>query len=153
MANLELAPARKTRSPAILAWLHLMRVVAQIDRKVEQQLRTIGLTHPQFGVLARLRAGDGLTQQELGETLLLDKGNLCGILDRLEEQGLVERDRDPQDRRCKRIRLTDRGHRLLEQATPALDTLLERLFLPLTRAEQNRLRILLHRLEHKGFSE
>lgn len=68
---------QRTRSPAVVAWLHLVRVFVLTDRRVERALRAFGLTHSQFGVLARRRESDGLTQQELSQGLLLDKSNLC----------------------------------------------------------------------------
>ncbi len=85
MPTHHVASGRTTCSPAVVTWLLLMRSFALVDREAEHQLRTLGLTHPQFGVLARLRANDGPSQHELGDMLLLDKGNLCSILRRLEE--------------------------------------------------------------------
>ena len=138
---------QRTRSPAVVAWLHLGRVFVLTDRRAEQALRAFGLTHPQFGVLARLRDRDGLTQQELSQGLLLDKSNLCRILTLLEGEGLLERQPDGDDRRVNRVLLTARGRRVLDQAVPALDAILEEQFRSLDRAAQRTLSTLLRRLE------
>ncbi len=143
---------QRTRSAAVVAWLHLGRVFVLIDRRAEQVLRAFGLTHPQFGVLARLRDRDGLTQQELSQGLLLDKSNLCRILTLLEGEGLLQRQPDGEDRRVNRVLLTARGRRVLDQAVPALDAMLEEQFRGLDRAEQRTLSALLRRLE-RGASE
>ena len=143
---------QRTRSPAVVAWLHLGRVFLRTDRRAEQALRGFGLTHPQFGVLARLRDRDGLTQQELSQGLLLDKSNLCRILTLLEGEGLIERQPDGEDRRVNRVLLTARGRRVLDQAIPALDAMLEEQFRGLDRAAQRTLSTLLRRIE-RGASE
>ena len=139
---------QKTRSPAVVAWLHLGRAFLLIDRHAEQVLRAFGLTHPQFGVLARLRERDGLTQQDLSQGLLLDKGNLCRILTHLEDEGLLVREPDGEDRRANRVLLTARGRRVLDQAVPALDAMLEEKFRSLDHAGQRTLSTLLRRIEH-----
>jgi DNA-binding MarR family transcriptional regulator len=79
------------------------------------------LTLPQFEVLAELwraKAG-GFTFVELSRLLLVTSGNLTGIVDRLEEQGLVERVPDAQDRRVVRVSLTGKGRRATGQMLPA----------------------------------
>lgn len=143
---------QRTRSPAVVAWLHLGRVFLLTDRRAEQALRVFGLTHSQFGVLARLRERDGLSQQELSQGLLLDKGNLCRILTLLEGEGLLERQHDEEDRRVNRVLLTARGRRVLDQAVPAMDTMLEEQFRGLDRTGQRALSTLLRRLE-RGAAE
>ena len=143
---------QRTRSPAVVAWLHLGRVFVLTDRRADQALRAFGLTHSQFGVLARLREGDGLTQQELSQGLLLDKSNLCRILTLLEGEGLLERQPDGEDRRANRILVTARGRRVLDQAIPAMDAMLEEQFRCLDRAGQRTLSSLLRRLE-RGAAE
>ena len=54
-----------------------------------------GMTLPQFDVLATLWHGEGITQQELASRLLVTKGNVVGLIDRLCTAGLVERRADP----------------------------------------------------------
>ncbi|HTK29875.1 MAG TPA: MarR family transcriptional regulator [Vicinamibacterales bacterium] len=79
------------------------------------------LTLPQFEVLAELVRADagGFTFVELSRLLLVTSGNLTGIVDRLEEQRLVQRRPDVRDRRVIRVALTERGRRVTDQMLPA----------------------------------
>ncbi|HUE90179.1 MAG TPA: MarR family transcriptional regulator [Vicinamibacterales bacterium] len=75
---------------------------------------------PQFDVLAELaRAPEqGFTFAELSRLLLVTSGNLTGIIDRLEAEGLVRRVPEPADRRVTRMMLTSRGKNLMDTIVP-----------------------------------
>ncbi len=75
---------------------------------------------PQFDVLAELaRAPEqGFTFVELSRLLLVTSGNLTGIIDRLEDEGLVKREPELSDRRVTRMRLTPAGRRRMEEILP-----------------------------------
>ena len=87
-----------------------------------------GLTLPQFDVLATLWHGEGITQQELAERLLVTKGNVVGLIDRVSLAGWVERRADPEDRRANRLYLTNAGRKLLAKAWPDQIALSEQIF-------------------------
>jgi len=143
------SPERGSRSPAVLAWIHLLRAYMKIDRLIEQRLRSFGLTHPQFGLLNQLSRSHGPTQQECSHALYVDKANLSGIVDRLSRTGLVDRIPDPVDRRYNRIYMTPRGRDVLAAARAEVEALLREVFGGLSSEEQERLHHLLGRL-HKG---
>ena len=143
------SPERGSRSPAVLAWIHLLRAYMKIDRLIEQRLRSFGLTHPQFGLLHQLSRSHGPTQQECSHALYVDKANLSGIVDRLSRTGLVDRIPDPVDRRYNRIYMTPRGRDVLAAARAEVEALLRAVFGGLSSEEQERLQHLLGRL-HKG---
>jgi DNA-binding MarR family transcriptional regulator len=67
------------------------------------------VTPPQWGVLATLYAGDGLTVGTLGQSLVFDMPTIAGILKRLEQTSLVERQHDQADRRVVTVWLTEEG--------------------------------------------
>lgn len=102
-----------------MAWLHLMRVHHKVQRSEIAHLAQHNLTLPQFDVLAQLNTQEGITQQELADRLLVTKGNVCGLMDRMMEQGWVERREDPQDRRAYMLYLTPKGKGLIERVLPA----------------------------------
>jgi DNA-binding MarR family transcriptional regulator len=137
---------RGPRSPAVLTWILLVRAYLKIDRLIEQRLRTLGLTSPQFGLLNQLSHSHGPTQQECSRALHIDKANVSGILDRLSRTGLVERLPDPVDRRYNRIYLTARGRDVLAAARAEVDTVLRGVFDRLNGGERARLQALLGHL-------
>src|SRR5687768_3651944 len=83
-------------------WVALVRTFSLVQRRLVTVLARHDLTLPQFDVLATLRFSEGVTQQELARRLLVTKGNVCGILDRLGDVGWVERRTDPRDARANR---------------------------------------------------
>lgn len=80
-----------------------------------RQLRQLGLTTAQFAVLLALSIGSNLTCKALGEQTCITKGSLTGIIDRLEEKGLVKRGTSLQDRRSSSVNLTDKGRVTFER--------------------------------------
>ena len=79
-------------------------------------LEPLGLTYPQYIVMLVLWEEDDVSVSALGERLALDSGTLTPLLKRLEEAGLVERRRDPNDERVVRVRLTRAGAKLEDRA-------------------------------------
>jgi DNA-binding MarR family transcriptional regulator len=106
--------------------------------------------HPyHFAILIALSEGSHETQGAIADSLGYDRGQLVGLLDELEERGLVERKRDPGDRRRQLVRLTPDGKRTLKELR-ALSKRLEDDFLePLDEKERASLHALLLRLAEK----
>lgn len=132
---------------SLATWLILTRTFQKVQRQLDRVLDGAGLTLPQFDVLANLGMAEGITQQELAGRLLVTKGNVCGVIDRMESSGLVERRSDPQDRRANRIFLTRRGRSALQVAFPAHLSLLQKCMAPLPESELQQLSRLLARVE------
>ncbi|HTK74689.1 MAG TPA: MarR family transcriptional regulator [Gemmataceae bacterium] len=108
----------KPDGPQVRTWVQLVRAYQRIARRLEQALDERGLSLSQFEVLAHVHFGSGITQSELAERLLVTKGNVCGLIDRLEAAGLVVRRSDPADRRANRLFLTPAGEALLAATLP-----------------------------------
>lgn len=86
-----------------------------IRRAFDQRAAAVGITRPQWRVLARLKRESGLRQVELAERLDMEPITLCRIVDRLEEAGLVERKPDPSDRRAWLLELTQKAAPLIKR--------------------------------------
>lgn len=85
-------------------------------RFYKPRLDALELTYPQYLVFLVLWERDDITVKALGERLFLDSGTITPLVKRLEARGLVSRQRDPDDERQVRIRLTEEGEALEKQA-------------------------------------
>jgi DNA-binding MarR family transcriptional regulator len=139
------AQARQIRRPGLLVWLRLVRVFQKVDRAASDGLRCRQLSPAQLDVLAKLGSGEGISQQELAHALLVTKGNVCQLLDKMEGSGLLER---RPDGRVNRLFLTDRGRQLHDELVPRHDELLADQFNTLSAADQRELLRLLRHLDH-----
>jgi MarR family transcriptional regulator, 2-MHQ and catechol-resistance regulon repressor len=133
-----------SRRPAVLAWLRLLRVELKVDDALAGQLKGWRLNNAQFDVLAHVGAAEGMTQQELADSLLVTKGNVAQLLDRMEGRGWVLRRREG---RTNRLFLTEEGRRLFSEVVPAHEALIAERFSVLSREEQEQLHELLRKLD------
>ena len=111
-----------------------------------QHVRDLGLTPPQFDVIATLGGTEGMMMGDVAEKTLVTKGTLTGIIDRLEEKGLVRRDVPEDNRRCCYISLTPAGETLFQTVFPAHMAYLKQRFGKLSCEELEELRQLLKKL-------
>jgi DNA-binding MarR family transcriptional regulator len=110
-------------------------------------IRALGLTPPQFDVIATLGNTPGMTSTELGEKSLITKGTLTGVVDRLADRGWVERAAHESDRRCQIVRLTPAGEALFARVFPAHMAHLAACFAGGDEVEHARWQTALHELE------
>ena len=93
----------------------IMDVARLLKTLADQRARQYGMTRAQWAVLFRLDRSEGLKQSELAELLDLQPITLTRLLDRLAQNGLIERRPDPNDRRANRLFLTPAARPLLER--------------------------------------
>ncbi len=137
----------KLKDARVLAWLYMMRVFNKMERLGGEHIQGLGLTAAQFDLLSQLSVNEGISQQGLSDKLFVTKGNVCGLLDRMEQKGWVERKSDPDDRRAHRLFLTEEGRKLAECIMPAHEQFIARQMEALTDEEQATLRSLLRQLD------
>lgn len=110
-------------------------------------IRRFDLTPAQADVLFTLGNTEGMTFKEIGEHTLITKGTLTGVVDRLEEKGLVKRVPGQNDRRCMRVVLTAKGVKLFQTTFPKQIAHLKQRFDQLSVSERNDMERLLKRLK------
>ena len=98
---------------AIRLWLRMLATNRLVETRTRRLLQErFATTLPRFDLMAQLeRAPKGLKMGELGRRMMVTGGNVTGITDLLEKEGLVERTADPADRRAWLVRLTPAGRR------------------------------------------
>jgi DNA-binding MarR family transcriptional regulator len=107
---------QESQDRAVRVWFRFLRLESRLRVAVAERLREIGLSVPQCDVLTTLTEAEGISQQELAKRLYVTKGNISGLLDRLERAGLVERRSIAADRRQYAIYLTQPGREAAEEA-------------------------------------
>lgn len=98
----------------LLPW-EIAETAHSIRRAYDRRATALGVTRAQWRVMLGLGRETNLRQVELADQLDIEPITLCRIIDRLEEAGLVERRRDPADRRAWRLALTDKATPILDQ--------------------------------------
>ena len=86
-----------------------------------ERLAPLGLQNRHFGLLTQLAAGEGQTQQQLADAMGVHRNVMVGLVDDLEDRGLVQRRRHPGDRRAHALHLTPAARDLLGRAQHAAD--------------------------------
>jgi len=94
----------------------LVQLGFHVARRFSERLAPLGLEPRQFGMLTRLAANEGKSQQAMGELIGLNPTRMVFLVDELEKKGLVERRRNPDDRRSNELYLTDQGRAKLSEA-------------------------------------
>ena len=131
----------------VRTWLHLNHIRRTVTRRLSAHLERYDLTLAQFGVLAQLQAVPDISQQALADWLLVSKGNMVGLLNRLEVRGLVRRRPDPRDGRTHVVCLTEQGAALAAQVVPEHEELVAECMGVISPEEQRTLHQLLHSLD------
>ena len=134
---------------ALRLWLRLMTCTQLIEREVRARLRErFDTTLPRFDLMSQLwRYPEGLKMNELSRHLMVTGGNVTGIVDPLEQAGLVERMPEPADRRAYRVRLTRAGRKAFAEMARIHEEWIVELLAGFSRKEHAEIYKLLGRLK------
>lgn len=123
-----------------------IKLLAQLSgRRFQEMLEPFGLTPFHWVVLCCLWEQDGLATSDIGEKLCQVGGTLTGVIDRMEDRGLVRRERDGKDRRICRIWLTEAGRNLCDLLPPLAAEVRDNALQGFSIAEQQQLSQLIDR--------
>lgn len=140
---------------ALRLWLHLLGtsqvVKSVIRRRLHEEFDT---SLARFDFLAQLhRSQDGLRMQEISSRLMVTGGNVTGLTDSLEQEGLVKRSADPDDRRAFRVSMTAEGRKRFAVMAKAHEQWIIGVFGVVSKREMRQLQELLSRIKHTAQRE
>ena len=98
--------------------LHVQRAARALARRFDEALRPVGLTNGQFSLLMSLNRPEAPAMGSVAKLLAMDRTTLTAALKPLERRGLVQAQPDPEDRRSRRLSLTEDGRKVLADAVP-----------------------------------
>src|SRR5699024_4741643 len=135
----------KDRRLSILLWFNLSRFFNHSIRLSNQHLKEWNLSAAQFDVLVQVGSTERLTQKELGNRLLVTKGNITQLLTKMEKMELIQREREW---KTNYLSLTTKGSELYQAVVPKQETFQAAQFSNLNRNEKLQLLDLLKKLRH-----
>lgn len=133
---------------SVKVWLRLLSCSTQIETEIRRRLRTeFGMTLARFDFLAQLhRHPEGLRMNALSKFLMVTGGNVTGLTDELEKEGLVTRIAELADRRSSRVALTAKGRATFEKIALVHERWVVELFSGVSVPQRDQLHDLLGRL-------
>ncbi|TEA79359.1 MarR family winged helix-turn-helix transcriptional regulator [Allopusillimonas ginsengisoli] len=111
-------------------WLRMLTCCNLIESEIRSRLRIeYDTTLPRFDLMAQLqRAPGGMKMSELSRHMMVTNGNITGITDQLEKEGMVQRTRNATDRRSSLIKLTPKGRRAFTKMAQSHEAWIQSLF-------------------------
>ena len=129
---------------------HIGKYISQLYRKgsvfINKEVSKHGIGSGQFMFLLELYTKDGKNQEEIAETLKIDKGTTARALKKLEEQGFVTRIKDENDKRSNKIYLNDKAKDVREGVLDVLNDWNKEITKSLTEEEEEMLKSLLEKV-------
>jgi DNA-binding MarR family transcriptional regulator len=134
---------------AVKLWLRLLACTNRIEADIRGRLRhEFGITLARFDLMAQLeRSPGGLKMSELSKRMMVSGGNVTGLTDELEKEGLVAREDDPADRRAYTVKLTPAGRALFVRMAAVHERWVIELLAGLNGGEKTRVYRLLAKLK------
>jgi len=122
---------------AVLAFLSILVVAGDVERRMETHFSRYGLSQGRFVVLMLLRRRNGtMTPAEIAEAADVTRATVTGLLDLLEQDGLIARSSRKDDKRMIDVRITKKGRDLLDRSLPDHYARIGSFMTELTRAEK-----------------
>lgn len=134
--------------PRYRNWIAVAKVHALVEKAMAAGLAPLGLKLPHYDILANVYRFPGLTQQDLANRMLVGRSNLSMLLPELERRRLVKRTPDGEDRRVRRLSLTDAGRTLTAEALQVQVRVIEGMMAALSAAECEALGDYMRRVGH-----
>ena len=132
---------------------HLIRRLNQISTSLfQREMKNAGidLTQVQFAALHAVRESPGIDQAGLASKIAYDRATIGGVVDRLEQKGLVERIVSPRDKRARELRVTQKGEKLFSKILPKVHAVQQDILLGLSPDEREAFLLLATKVVHQA---
>lgn len=126
----------------------LTRTLDSIKKKIEDDIKTLGLNPTEFAVLELIYHKGDQPIQKIGEKVLIASSSITYVVDKLEKKQLVKRNPCPNDRRITFATLTDNGEKLMDTLFPKHRKAINEILLGLSREEKENM---IHQLKKLGY--
>lgn len=147
MGEIPHKPSRQIPKELVSSPVFLLKRLGGAAKELSMEAYDSQGVHPfHYAVLATIAEGKRETQGEIADALGYDRGQLVGILDELEEHGLVERRRDPDDRRRHIVQMTPDGQKALTKMRKLARQIDDEFLAVLSQSERDQLQALLSTL-------
>lgn len=145
------AKVQSSGHQSLRLWLRLLSCTTLIETEIRSRLRSeFDTTLPRFDLMAQLeRHPQGLRMGELSKRMMVTGANITGITDQLEQEKLVQRIPDLNDRRVFSVKLTEQGRAAFSQMAQQHEQWISELFAPLPPEQKNQLYDLLGTLKNR----
>lgn len=117
-----------------------------LRRRFDERARQHGATRAQWKALLGISRHEGINQGGLADLLEVEPITLCRLIDRMEDAGLVERRRDPRDRRAWQLFLTEKAHPVIEELHATARDLMEQTLRGIPIAKVDEMTAMLNRI-------
>ena len=145
--SVKLNKKNASKQPFVVVLRELVRAYQAFVSFDARHIRQYGITVPQADVIFTLGNTKGMVFKELGEHTLTTKGTLTGIVDRLEQKGLVKRSLCPKDRRQMYVLLTNKGEKFFNKVFPIHMSNLQQQFNSMTKSDMNQAVLFLKKIK------
>lgn len=144
MSELESLIEDRRRDPELLTWYRFIRVMRKIIVLMDKSMRDNNLSRYQFDLLLQVAYEEGVNQQRCADHMNVTKGNITQHLDRLEEKGLVRRQKEG---RTNFLHLTGACKELVANIIPDHDQRVKEILYPLTKEEMRHFQATMRKLD------
>ena len=144
--RLETLTQERSRDPMVLAWYRFVRVTKRIFSQMGEPAEGFDISRAQFDLLMTVAFEEGLNQQACASQMMVTKGNITQHIDRLEERGLVRREKHG---RTNSLYLTEAGRALVAEIIPLHDERMKAILSLLSEEDLRNFQAVLRRLDRR----
>jgi DNA-binding MarR family transcriptional regulator len=146
MSEAEQLIQERSRDPALLTWYRFIRVLRKIISLMDEQVQDLDVSRYQFDLLMQVAFEGGINQQTCAKRMNVTKGNITQHLDRLEKQGLIQRQKEG---RANYLHLTDRGRDMVAGIMPVHDRRVKEILSVLSEEELQQFQSILRKFDRR----